>query len=196
MIHLCTQGGKYHWNSFRNTTNNDRTLDQSYYYMLPNTSERDIDQVVSRRAVKEARRSHKDSNISKIHNDTDTTAEKESDNQSHQTIVEILESHNILMVDQLWLWFIKSSDPGKPDIVITSFPTREGVKGKDSSAVDDLQASVLKNPTIHSRSPILSTQDLVSRIMTVSCRTLDRHQYLKSVEFLQLFQSTVGDAVR
>jgi hypothetical protein len=163
--------------------------------MLPNTAERDTDQVVSRRAIKEAGGIHKDACIPQKYEEN-VSAVEEPEKVTQSSTVDAPKSHNILMVDQLWLWLIKPSDKSKPDIVITSFPSREGVKGKDSAAVDDLQASILKNPTIHSRSAILSTQDLVSRIMTVSCRALDRHQYLKSVEFLQLFQSTVGDAVR
>jgi len=163
--------------------------------MLSDTSKRDRDQVVTRRARKEAGDILTDSNSSE--NDIDQSTPKLA--TSSVTSVGGLSKvvpHNILMVDQLWLWYLKSpGGSGNPDTLITSFPSRVGVRKKDSGAVDDLQASVLRNQTVHSRKPVLSTTDLISRIMTVCCRTLDRHQLLKSVEFLQMFQSTIGDAV-
>ena len=135
--------------------------------MLSTTSDRDVDQVVSRRAIKEYRRAP----------DRESTRYK---------------SHNILMVDQLWIWYIKRRNASEPDTVITSFPSREGEESRD---MDDLQTEVLKNQGQHSREVISSTTDLVTRIMYVCCRTLDRHQHVKTVQFVQMFQSTIGDAV-
>lgn len=138
--------------------------------MLSNTSIRDSDQVVSRRAIKESRRV--------------TYGESKR-----------YKSHNILMVDQLWIWYIKRRNSSEPNTVITSFPSREGVKVEKSRDMDDLHAEVLKNQDHHSREVISSTTDLVARIMNVCCRTLDRHQHVKTVQFVQMFQSTIGDAV-
>ncbi|KAL1637226.1 hypothetical protein SLS58_009413 [Diplodia intermedia] len=134
-----------------------RTLDQSYYYMLKDTSRRDEDQVVSRWARKEY-------------------PDKES-------------SHNILMVDQLWLWLIKSGDENKPDTIISCFPSRRGVDAK-ARQFDDIQASVLGRNT--ERIPISGSVDIISRILTLCCKTLDRHQSSESLQFLQHFESALA----
>ncbi|KAL1621012.1 hypothetical protein SLS56_009428 [Neofusicoccum ribis] len=136
-----------------------RTLDQSYYYMLKDTSYRDKTQVVSR-WVKTEWPDQKD--------------------------------HNILMVDQLWLWFIKGKKDGEPDTIITSFPSREGAEFQQSSReVDDLQGSVLGDDN---RKSISTSMDLVSRILSVCCNAFDRHQHVESVNFLQFFESAIGRA--
>jgi hypothetical protein len=145
--------------------------------MLSSTSDRDKDQVVSRRAKKELRK-----------------AKTESQN-SLQGSENVPEQHNILMVDQLWLWYIPGQSDSEPDTVITSFPSRKGVQVRRSGEVDDLQTTVLRSQNLHSRDLIHNTADLVSRILTVCCRTLDRHQHVKTVEFLQMFQNSIGDAV-
>src|SRR5271155_5642492 len=138
--------------------------------MLSTTSNRDSDQVVLRRAIKECRRA------------PDRELKEDED-------------HNILMVDQLWIWYIKGRNSLDPDTVITSFPSREGTKEENSRDMDDLQTEVLKNQDQHSREFISSATALVTRIMNVCCRTLDRHQHMKTVQFVQMFQSTIGDAV-
>src|SRR4051812_19875699 len=43
---------------------------------------------------------------------------------------ENLKSHNMLMVDQLWMWIIKGRDD-ESDTVISSFPSRQGVRGRN-----------------------------------------------------------------
>lgn len=141
-------------------SNNDRTLDQSYYYMLKDTTYRDRTQVVSR------------------------WVKSEWPEQ---------EDHNILMVDQLWLWFVKSKKEGEPDTIITSFPSREGAEFQQSSReVDDLQGTVLGDDN---RTSISASTDLVSRILSVCCNAFDRHQNVESVNFLQFFESAIGRAV-
>jgi hypothetical protein len=49
------------------------------------------------------------------------------------------------MVDQLWLWYIKSETGSGPDTVITSFPSRKGVETTSPRDADDLQGNVLKD---------------------------------------------------
>jgi hypothetical protein len=169
-----------------------RTLDQSYYHMLPSTSARDADQVVARRAIKEYRK--------KWWNVGDESKGEER--------------HNVLMVDQLWLWFIKPTDEsqdrsryGNPPknvtlpTIITSFPSRKTAPSNDDREVErvrileDLQINAFKNPTDEDAPTIRTPQDLVSRLLALCCRTLDRHQNVKPLQFLQFFQSTIGDAV-
>jgi hypothetical protein len=102
--------------------------------------------------------------------------------------VKAKKSHNILMVDQLWLWFIKGQG-NEPDTVITSFPSHLGT---DSIMADYYASKVLKE---QNRDTISSTPELIARIMTCCCSTLNRHQDMPSTQFLQFFESAIGDAV-
>lgn len=143
-------------------TNNESTLDQSYYYMLNDTSFRDKDQVVSRWVRRQ--------------------------DQPRNQRLKANKSHNILMVDQLWLWFIKGQG-NEPDTVITSFPSHQGA---DSTVADYYARKVLEE---QDRDPVSSTSELIARIMTVCCSTLNRHQDMPSTQFLQFFESAIGEAV-
>lgn len=100
--------------------------------------------------------------------------------------------HNILMVDQLWLWLIKGENDQEPDTIISSFPGRKGAH-RESKPVDDIQRAVL---TERCRRSIFKSEDLVSRILTLCCKTLDRHQKFESIQFLDMFESALGHAVR
>ncbi|KAF7558197.1 hypothetical protein G7Z17_g15 [Cylindrodendrum hubeiense] len=109
-------------------------------------------------------------------------------------------SHNILMVDQLWLWIIQpknqtqgqfedrtgDSDSTSPCTVISSFPYR---KGASPSAIDDLQKQILKDKT---KGPFKSPFDLVDQIVAICCGTLIPNQDKKSVNFLQFFESSIA----
>jgi hypothetical protein len=83
---------------------------------------------------------------------------------------------------------------GKEDIIITSFPAREGAPhGKEDGRVrDDLQGSVLKETD---RARIHTTDDLVARIVEACCKTMVRRQEFESVKFLERFEISVGEAV-
>lgn len=108
--------------------------------------------------------------------------------------------HNIIMVDQLWLWFLGGSN-GNPDTVITSFPSRQGAKFNhehegsawDTSSQDDIERIILKDKN---RDSIGHTTDLVSRILSVCCNSFNPHEHLEPLNFLQSFESTVGKLVR
>ncbi|KAH8766931.1 hypothetical protein F5882DRAFT_510319 [Hyaloscypha sp. PMI_1271] len=138
------------------------TLDQSYYYMLKNTKQRDRDQVVSRWVLGSSR------------------------SQSERR--EAKKAHNILMVDQLWIWVIKAQKFGGTDTVITSFPRR---KGAHSFEADDIATNILNNKD---RDSIYTTVDLVCRTISMCCQTLSRHQNNESIQFLQCFESSIGNA--
>lgn len=119
-------------------------------------------------------------------------------------------NHNILMVqvslpclikwyadyhssDQLWLWRIHVAG-AKEDIIITSFPSREGAlySKEDGRVRDDLQGSVLKETD---RARIQGTDDLVARIVEACCKTMIRRQDFDSVRFLERFEISIGEAV-
>jgi hypothetical protein len=93
------------------------------------------------------------------------------------------------MVDQLWIWVIKAQTDEDTDTVITSFPRR---KGACSFEADDIAANVLNNKD---RDSIYTTVDLVCRTISMCCQTLSRHQNNESIQFLQCFESTIGNAV-
>ncbi|KAK0636122.1 hypothetical protein B0T17DRAFT_69023 [Bombardia bombarda] len=139
-----------------------RTLDQSYYYMLRDTTFRDRTQVVSRWFNKSARNSN-------------LFRHSMSDEHSR---------HNILMVDQLWLWVF--CQKGQPDTVISSFPIREGA---ERHLYDDLQQQILQD---EGRDPLHTTSDLVKQIMAACCRTLSPNQASESVNFYQSFESSIA----
>ncbi|KAL7776684.1 hypothetical protein CFE70_007102 [Pyrenophora teres f. teres 0-1] len=163
-----------------------RTLDQYYYHMLESTTERDIDQVVSRwsKALKSRQR------------------------------------HNILMVDQLWLWNTSkqysthevAESKWKGDTrgdgsysnaernmaeeldhryVISCFPSRTGTGHLTQRIIDDIRLLVL-DPIGRKRDPIRRPEDLVSRIMETCCSAFDRLQDEDTLRFFQMFEDSVG----
>jgi len=91
--------------------------------------------------------------------------------------------HNILIVDQLWLWIIQT--PNERDTIITSFPNREGAP---PAPVDNLQMQILEDP-IH------RTEELVGKILVACCQTLSPNQGIDSVKFVQIFESTIAHLV-
>lgn len=99
-------------------------------------------------------------------------------------------SHNILMVDQLWLWVIRSKE--HPDMVITSFPNRVGAKDRNSAGVDNVQQQILQamnEPTI------VGTADLVSQTMAACCQTLGLDRTVDTTKFSEAFEGSIGDLV-
>jgi hypothetical protein len=95
--------------------------------------------------------------------------------------------HNILMVDQLWIWVIKGKDD-QPDRVISCFPEREG---HGSGFLDDLHRNVLHH-NADKRQPIATTADLVARIVTTCSDIFSWSQEAELVRFLHFFEATVG----
>ncbi|KAK2801417.1 hypothetical protein FQN51_005311 [Onygenales sp. PD_10] len=94
--------------------------------------------------------------------------------------------HNMLMVDQLWLWIIIGG-PGKPDTVISCFPNRQG---EDSEDADDLRTQVLNRPK--GSTAITTTGELVSRIIATCSGAFHRSQKAEMLQFAQYFESSIG----
>ncbi|KAL6710652.1 hypothetical protein ACN47E_007709 [Coniothyrium glycines] len=125
--------------------------------------------------------------------------------------------HNIMMVDQLWLWKLiapkgetdlgpdlppKSSELNQGgtlsklegSIILTCFPSRTGVRGLQRSfrgTQDDLQHFVL-NPPNRKRNPVQSPEDLIARILGRCCGTFDRLQDDTALQFFQMFAESIG----
>lgn len=95
--------------------------------------------------------------------------------------------HNILMVDQLWIWVIKGKD-GHPDRIISCFPDREG---HESGYLDDLHRNVLYQNK-DKRHPITTAADMAARIVTTCSDIFSWSQKAELVRFLHFFEATVG----
>lgn len=94
--------------------------------------------------------------------------------------------HNILMVDQLWIWVVKGKDG--PDRVVSCFPERQGCA---SGLLDYLQRNILHHNT-DKRQPIKTTADLVAQIVTTCSDVFSWSQEAELARFLHFFEATVG----
>lgn len=156
------------------------TLDQSYYHMLPTLS--------------------RETKIRLYHVELRKRFEKWERNSSSSHSIEKLRTfwwlisfgyglYQVGWTQMVWTSSYQASPPGK------EWKSENRVRLKN-----DLQGSVLSHrcvpspSNLHQTAPISNSIDLVSRILAVICRGLDRHQNLKTVEFLQMFQNTIGDA--
>jgi len=103
-----------------------------------------------------------------------------------------IHNHNILMVDQLWLWVI-AGDPQQNILpsVVTCFPERHGV---ESGPLDDLRRNIMGSNMGNSNStqPIRTTADLVSKIVSTCSDVFSWSQKEELVRFLHFFEATVG----
>lgn len=131
--------------------------------------------------------------------------------------------HNILMVDQLWLWTTcqkpatpstldtkvesssqedqgylsgrrKSGDEQRDCFVISCFPSRTGTGHLFNQTLDDLRLLVL-DPNRRKRDPIRKPEDLISRILETCCSVFDRLQDVDMLRFFQMFEDSIGSIV-
>jgi hypothetical protein len=131
--------------------------------------------------------------------------------------------HNILMVDQLWLWSTchRPSTPAVADCkgashpkgeqsyvnrregpytasqdryVISCFPSRTGTGHLLHRTTDDLRLLVL-DPSRRKRDPIRKPEDLISRIIETCCSVFDRLQDAEMIRFFQMFEDSIGSIV-
>ncbi|KAK6083985.1 hypothetical protein SCUP515_01681 [Seiridium cupressi] len=160
-----------------------RTLDQSHYYMLRDTTYRDRTQVVSRWF----RRNRREQTRQQNH-------ERPTFRNRAGHILFAEEDHNILMVDQLWLWVIEEkrdmheTDKTRGNVtLVTSFPDRVGTK---SAAHNNIAQQVFRDST---RDPFHTVSDLVRQIVTVCLRTLNEGRVDGSVTFLECFEISLGN---
>lgn len=102
--------------------------------------------------------------------------------------------HNILMVDQLWIWRFTDTRGDKPvEYVISSFPDRAGVDIDPTAYDDNLRRTVLEPRD--GRRPISGPNDLVFRILGACANVFDRCQDVKLLQFLQIFENSIGKVV-
>lgn len=92
--------------------------------------------------------------------------------------------HNILMVDQLWLWFIQVD--GVPDCVLTCFPDRFGI---ESQEFDELRSNILASKD---RQPVEDFKDLIMQTLQACLRTFEPPKQAPFVDVLAMFQGTVS----
>jgi len=159
-------------------------LDQSYYYMIEDTTYRDRTQVVSRWNIAPNR--PKPKRPSRYPESRFGNFRSNRESKLNMRVGRDVK-HNILMVDQLWLWVIPDSENHFFNI-ITCFPSREG---STPSNVDDLQQNVLDD---RHYDLFLDKKQLVSRILSLCLNALDPNQAEESLQFLKFFESAVGNA--
>ena len=135
----------------------------------------------------------------------------------------IIAPHNILMVDQLWLWTThqtpktppsapietdKQNQQTHPDTrsdddlaskqqrhyVVSSFPSRVGASHRPHRTQGDPRVLVL-DAGGRKRDPIRKPQDLVSRILETCCNLFDRLQDIDTLRFFQMFEESIGKVV-
>jgi hypothetical protein len=143
-----------------------RTLDQFYYHMLPDTDERDKDQTVTRYY------------------------------QAHRDDFETRGLSPVLtMVDQLWMWILPACGKSPP-IIITAFPERANRIGqKGSKSTTALVTSIIER--FHES--MERSVDELARIIPTECSRIyfdtmtNRSQ---SIQFLEIYATSVGDIVR
>ncbi|KAL8717878.1 MAG: hypothetical protein Q9225_004931 [Loekoesia sp. 1 TL-2023] len=91
----------------------------------------------------------------------------------------------IFMVDQLWMWIL-----GK-NLIVTSFPQRWQQPKNDPLNVLD---GVIEDINSKTREPVRSVFDLAI-IITARCSgVFDRHRMDEDYQFLDMFESSIGDA--
>jgi ankyrin repeat protein/Mg2+ and Co2+ transporter CorA len=91
----------------------------------------------------------------------------------------------IFMVDQLWMWIL-----GK-DLVVTAFPQRWEQPKNDPLNVLD---GIIEDINSKTREPVRSVHDL-SMIIAGRCSgVFDRRRDIEEYQFLDMFESSIGDA--
>jgi hypothetical protein len=156
--------------------------------MLEDTSYRDRTQVVSRWNNATYRLKTKRGIRSTESKVNTLRSNRESKLQSLRTGRDV--KHNILMVDQLWMWIIPDAEDSSFYNIITCFPPREGA---NPCGFDDLQRNVLDD---RHHDLFYDKKQLISRIISLCMNTLDPHQQEESLQFLKFFESAVGNVVR
>lgn len=91
----------------------------------------------------------------------------------------------IVMVDQLWMWVL-----GK-DMLVTAFPQRWQQPKNDPLNVLD---SIIEEINSKTRHPVNNVYDLAMTITATCTSVLDRHRLGDEYQFLDMFESSIGNA--
>ena len=94
----------------------------------------------------------------------------------------------VFMVDQLWLWILAD------DLIITSFPQRWEQPKNDPLNVLD---GIIEDMNSKTRPPVKSVYDLAMLVTGRCSGAFDRHRLGdRDYQFLDMFESSIGEAVR
>ncbi|TVY93931.1 hypothetical protein LAWI1_G000709, partial [Lachnellula willkommii] len=138
-----------------------RTLDQSYYWTLKDTSRRDRDQVVYRETAPSPK-------LVKAHHSCTKKDPTEKDKTCDQCLENVRKTPRVVMVDQLWMWVLDENT------IITCFPKRWGKNKPDESAVQKCIRTRLREARIDE---VRSVHDLALIIIDQCSRVFfDRTQ--------------------
>lgn len=113
--------------------------------------------------------------------------------------------HNILMVDQLWLWMhslgqspaqasTQASSKYRPEYVITAFPERTEADYLNRGCSEDIKSQVLASNK-RLREPICTMRDLGTRILFTCFNVFDRFQDRETLQFFHMFEDSVRTIV-
>lgn len=156
-----------------------RTLDQSHYFMLTDTSYRDRHQVVLKEARKQSLRltAKGDENGIPSSEEASSAAEPNQDDS---------ETHPIVMVDQLWLWVIGNT-------VLTCFP--ESWTQKNQKRERDVLHRLLHHLRTNKRRALIrEPQDLVDVIVSYCAGVFNRPRSALGLDLHEHFETSVGRA--
>jgi hypothetical protein len=147
--------------------------------MLPDTEHRDRDQVVYRHRKRT------------FYPQTNTDSGRDPDDTTSAEIRrKKLKQVKLLMVDQLWLWYIPRDESFKSDIVLTCFPKRWCQNNPGDS---DLLETMLK---FEGRgSPVSDIHSLIGLITSKCANIFDRSVAPSDIQFMEYFESAIGKAV-
>lgn len=139
-----------------------RTLDQ-FRYKNVNTRARDDDQVIWR---------YQDS---------------QKDDSRNQGQHSARDEHDILMVDQLWIWVFG------PGLIVTCFPQAWQHPAKKTPA---LLSNILEGLNPRSGRPVLSVHELAVRVVGHCLAACDRSsERREKLSYLDMFSSSIGTAM-
>jgi Mg2+ and Co2+ transporter CorA len=160
-----------------------RTLDQSHYFMLEDTCDRDWDQVV----LREARRSRRGKRlpISRRHRRHVAVSSTSSGTESENPQKNESEEFPLVIVDQLWLWVTG-------DTVVTSFPQK--FRQPDWQLNCDVSEQLRQYLQFDKkRSPVTSAHDLANLIISYCVSVFNRSQpRLTGLTLHDYFETSVG----
>ena len=155
-----------------------RTLDQSHYFMLDDTSERDWDQVVLREARRPPPRRGgiRAKRRRRYVSDSGTSSDTEMDES---------EEYPLVIVDQLWIWVVG-------DTVVTSFPQK--FRQPDWQFNCDIAEQLRQHlQTDKKRAPVTSAHDLASLIIAYCVSVFNRTQPRETgLRLHDSFETSVG----
>ncbi|KAL8795176.1 MAG: hypothetical protein Q9195_002331 [Heterodermia aff. obscurata] len=158
-----------------------RTLDQSHYYILEDTEQRDDDQVV----LRGGERGYLSTNVPPDSQSDSSDSENELIGSSDRKKVRRDKAQcNMVMVDQLWMWILG-------DTIVTSFPRKW--TEPDGEHEDDILDRLLQHLRADKlRRPVTSVYDFATLVTDFCTNVFDRSSVTPQLPLHDLFECSIG----